>query len=216
MANEELQIVRLRDDFYRDGFYRVLLAIAMIALSIGLLIAVSSYVFLTKPAPVVFPVGKEWRVLSPVPVDQPYLRTSDLIQWVSNVIPSAFTYDFIGYPEQLKDVTQYFTPNGWRKFLEILNTYVNYNAILKSKMFVNASAAGAPFVVNKGMLVGRYSWWVEVPITINYNTNSKSSNQPLVMQVLVVRVPTLNNLYGVGIDNIVVPKEEDNQADKKG
>jgi intracellular multiplication protein IcmL len=207
MANEELQVVRLRDDFYSDGFYKILIAAAMVISAIGLLIAISIYLFAEKPHPVSFSTDNEWRVLAPVPLDQTYLTTPDLIQWVSTAVPSMFSYDFINYTQQLKGMTQYFTTDGWKKFLDLVNNYANYNTIQNDRLFVSATAAGAPFVINQGLLQGRYGWWVQMPISIRYSSNQKESSQSLVIQALVVRVSTLNNLYGVGIDNILVLKQ---------
>ena len=210
MANEELQIVRLRDEFYRDGFARVLFAMAIIILSIGLLVAVSVYIIITKPSPVIFAVADEARVIAPVPVDQVYLKTPDLIQWVSSTLPKTFMYDFINYNKDLKAVTQYFTPNGWKVFSDVLNTYANYNDIQNKKLFVTATVAGAPFVLNQGVLQGRYAWWVQMPLTIGYSSYDKSSSLVVTIQALIVRVPTVDNFYGVAIDNIIVQKGEGN------
>ena len=146
------------------------------------------------------------------PLNQVYLKTPDLIQWVSEVLPSVFTYDFVSYSKQLQDAGQYFTANGWKKFLDQVNVYANYDNIQTSKQFVSAGADGAPFVINQGLLNDRYAWWVQIPLNIRYITVNRSASQPLVVQVLVVRVSTLNNLYGVGIDNIVVTKGGGNQV----
>lgn len=211
MANEELQLVRLRDEFYRDGFARVLFAMAIIVLSIGLLVAVSVFIIITKPSPVIFAVGNEARVIPPVPVDQAYLKTPDLIQWVTTILPKTFEYDFINYASELKDVPKYFTPNGWKIFSDVLNTYVNYNDIQTKKLFVTAAVAGAPFILNQGLLQGRYAWWVQMPLTIGYSSYDKTGTQVITIQALVVRVPTIDNFYGVAIDNIIVQKGEGNQ-----
>jgi intracellular multiplication protein IcmL len=206
MATEELQIVRLKDDFYRDGFQRVILAISIIAIAIGLLVAISAYLILSKPKPVIFPTDNEWRILSDVPVEIPYLSTADLLQWVTNVLKSGFTYDFINYSTQLSVQKKYFTDNGWTVFQNQINNYANANDVQKYKYFVSATPAGAPFVVNQGKLQGRYAWWVQMPITLGYSSNIKVSNTTLTIQVLVVRVPTLNNLFGVAVDNIIITK----------
>lgn len=212
MAGEEVQVVRLRNDFYRDGFYKVLLALAILIMAIVLLTLLSVYLFLFKPPPVNFKADNEWRLLPPVPLDQPYLTTPDLIQWVTEALPASFNYDFINYTSQLKDKAQYFTPNGWKKFLDQINTYANYNDIQTQKLFLNASAAGAPFVLNQGLLEGKYGWWVQMPIIIRVISIDKNYPQHLVIQALVVRVPTLNNLDGVGIDNIIVSKGKGEQV----
>jgi intracellular multiplication protein IcmL len=216
MAREESQVVRLKDDFYRDGFYKVIFSLLAIVVAIVFLIALSLYVHFTKPDPVNFSADNEWRVLPPVPLDQPYLSTSDLVQWISEVLPSAFTFDFVNYSKFLKNSAQYFTQNGWNKFLEQVNVYANFNTIQSSKLFVNSEASGAPFILSQGLLDGKYAWWVQMPINIQYINVEKMTLTPLVVQVLITRVPTLNNLYGVGIENIVVNKGGGDQLDVNG
>lgn len=216
MAGEELQVVRLRDDFYRDGFYKILLAVAVIIVAIFFLIALSVYLYTSKPAPLNFSADNEWRILPPVPLNKVYLDTPDLIQWTSEVLPKVFSYDFLNYTSELKEAAQYFTPNGWQKFLEQINIYANFNTVQTSKMFVTTNASGAPFILNQGLLEGRYAWWVQMPVSINYVGIDKSSTTTLTIQALVVRVSTLNNLYGVGIENIVISKGEGNKARANG
>lgn len=204
MAEEELQIIRLRNDFYRDGFRKVIFALCVMGVAIGLLIATSLYLYLEKPAPIKFATDAEWRVLPPVPLDRPYLQTPDLLQWVSNVLPGLFTYNFLNYTVRYKNNAEYFTANGWKKIQDILNTFVAYNVVQNSKLFVNGSAGGAPFILNQGLLSGKYGWWVQMPINVSYSSLEGGTTLSLVLQALVIRMSTLDNLYGVAIDNIIV------------
>src|SRR5437667_1540431 len=116
MAEEELQVIRLRNSFYRDGFHKSVLALSLVILSILLLIAISIYIHFNKPKPVTFQSDNEWRVLAPVPVNVPYLQTQDLLQWVSEVLPASFNYDFIHYGIQQKNTQDHFTTNGWQAY----------------------------------------------------------------------------------------------------
>lgn len=204
MAEEELHEIELHDNFYRDRFGRLISIIVGLCVAIGLLIALSIYLHITVPAPLYFPVDEEWRVQAAVPLDKPYISTPDLLQWVTQVIPQAFHYDFVNYNDQLSNVSQYFTSNGWKVFLNQLNIYVNYNNVQTNKQFVNVSPAGAPYVINQGLLSGTYGWWVQMPITIDYTGTNSTPSKQLTLQILIVRVPTLNNLLGVGIENVVV------------
>ncbi|MEO8401548.1 MAG: DotI/IcmL/TraM family protein [Gammaproteobacteria bacterium] len=206
MAGEELQVIRLKDDFYRDGFYKALTAFAVLLSAIFLLIATSVYLYVTIPAPVVFSTGDEFRILPPVSVDQAYIKQPDLIQWVSNVLPSTFTLDFVNFTQELQTNSQYFTDNGWKNLLDQLKIYIDYATIVNGKLFVNGSAAGAPFILNQGILQGAYAWWIQMPINLRYSSADKISTIPIVIQALVVRVPTLNNLAGVAIDKIIITK----------
>lgn len=205
MVDEVLQRVRLRNDFYRDGFYKALLVLALLIAAIILLAAASLYLHNTKPAPVTFATGAEWRVLQEAPVEQPYLDQADLLQWVGTVLQSSFHYDFVNYPAQLAGYAPSFTANGWKAFQALLATAnISLIQVQNDKLFINGSAAGAPIIVNQGLLQGRYSWWVQMPVDISYSSVNRNNVTTLILQALVVRVPTTNNINGVLIDNILV------------
>lgn len=204
-ATEETGIVELRDSFYRDSFGKVIFVMASFCFAIFALIALFLYLYLAKPPPITFPVGAQMRVLSPVPLDQPYLSTPDLLQWVANVLPKAFDYDFNHYNDQLKATSQYFTNDGWKAFLNQLNNYVNYNNVQANKLFVTGTPSAAPIVLREGVIqdAGTYGWWVQMPIVISYAGYQPPPAKTVTLQVLIVRVSTLNNLTGVGIDNVI-------------
>jgi intracellular multiplication protein IcmL len=204
MAEETVQVVALQDDFYRDHFAKVILLMASLSLAILLMAGLSIYLYLIKPPPVTFEVGEEWRVQPPVPLDQPYHTTADVLQLVSDVVPRAFRYDFNHYNDQLKAASRYFTSDGWQAFLSQLNHYVNYNTVITDRLFITLTPSGAPFILNQGLLSGQYGWWVQLPATLKSIGNNQNSVQQLTLQILVTRVPTLNNLSGMGIQNIIV------------
>ena len=216
MVEEGKSVVELRDDFYRDSFGKMTLIIFSFCLAIGLLVAMSFYLYLAKPLPVTFAVADEWRVRPPVPLDQPYLSVPDMLQWVGDVVPKVFVYDFNRYNDQLKVASQYFTPEGWKIFLNQLNIYANYNNVQTYKQFITSAPAGAPFILNQGLLSGKYAWWVQMPITLSYQGNNQSAEKTLTLQVLLVRVSTLDNLIGVAIDNVIVANGAERQQTGTG
>ncbi len=217
MEETELHQIRLQDDFYRDSFNKVVLIIISVVVGIIFLVTMALYIYLHKPAPKYFQVGEEWRILTPVPVDKPYLENSELLQWVSNAAAKIFTYDFNRYNAQLNLAKPYFTDDGWQNFLNQLNIYANYNKVQSDKMFVYGVPSGAPIILNDSssgsLSSGRYAWLVQIPVDINYAYagNTQTSPQTLTLQLLVVRVPTLNNLDGVAIDNVEVEKNTESK-----
>jgi hypothetical protein len=50
---------------------------------------------------------------------------------------------------------------------------------------------------------------VQMPITIKYAGAVPVPSKVITLQILVIRVPTLNNLDGVSIDNIMVDQGKD-------
>ncbi|HEU5282020.1 MAG TPA: DotI/IcmL family type IV secretion protein [Gammaproteobacteria bacterium] len=216
MALADDQQLTWHDDFYRDRFPRVVVVILGVLLALGLLAATSISLYLAKPAPLVFGVADEWRVQAPVPLEQAYLPLPDLLQWVSRVVPDAFDIDFMDYESQLKVSAGYFTQNGWSVFLSQLNNYVDQSLLVQNRQFVSCRPTGAPFVINQGVLSGRYAWWVQIPIAIAFSGAVRTASKPLTLQVLVVRVPTDNNLMGVAIDNVIVLQNNANNPSSTG
>jgi hypothetical protein len=209
MADDELYTVRLRNDFYRDGFYKVVVALAIISSAIFLLVVTSVILFVKKPSPVVFATDNDWRIFPPVPLTKAYMSTPDLLQWASNVIPKMFTYDFTNYPKEIKSLEQYFTANGWDKMTEALNVYASPDNIQAAKLFMRSVPSGAPIVMNSGILGKAYSWWVQMPLTVTTSSLNRNNVSQLVVQALIVRESTLNNLSGIAIDNVIVTSTKD-------
>lgn len=209
MTEEALAVVELQDAFYRDSFGKLVLIIVSFCIAIVLLIALSIYLVLDKPPPLTFPVSDEWRVQAPVPLEEPYLATPDLLQWVNDTVQKLFVFDFNNYDDQLELLKTYFTADGWRIYLNQLNNYANYNNVQTNRLFVSMELQGAPIVLNQGLLSGRWGWWVQMPITIKYAGAVPVPSKVITLQILVIRVPTLNNLDGVAIDNIMVDQGTD-------
>jgi intracellular multiplication protein IcmL len=212
MAGEELEIVRLRNDFYRDGFYKVFTLLSMLLSAIVLLLIGSIYLFVSKPYPVGFFTDNDLRAFAPVPVTKPYIKQADLIQWVSQILPQAFTFDFVNYNNEINQLQQYFTPRGWSALLTQINIYANASTMQTARQFVNASANGTPTIPNQGLIDGKYGWWIQMPLTLHKLTVSRHDELSITIQALVIRVPTLNNLTGIQIENIIV---QGNQGPKR-
>lgn len=205
MAEEELQVGHLKDEFYKDGFYKALSALGVFLAAIFLLVSLFLYLVLTKPSPIRFIVSDDFRVLAEVPNNQSYISDPDLIQWVSQTLPAVFKLDFVNYAQQLSGFTHFFTDAGWNSFMLQLNTYANSQSVLKSKLFVSATPAGAPIILNKGLLKNNvYAWEIQMPLNLSYSSGQQGTPSPIVASLIVVRVSNLNNMAGVAIDSITV------------
>lgn len=204
MAEEESLVVGLHDDFYRDSFGKVVSTLAAAGVLIAALIALSTYLYLSKPPPITFRVADEWRVQPPVPIEEPYLSNAEVLQWVSNVVPDTFDLGFLHIDTQLEGLKQFFTVSGYEVYLNQLNNYIDKTKIERNKMFLHAEPTAAPSVKNQGVLNGRYAWWVKIPVQISYAGMIDLRPVILSLDVLVVRTKTTNNLMGVLIDNVIV------------
>ncbi len=203
---DQLQTIALRSDFYRDGFYSLLYALFAVLIGVVLMVGILIWLIVSKPSPVTFSTGSNWRVFPLMPVNQPWIATPDLIQWITDVVPSVLTIDFVNYTEEMQFAAKNFTQDGYKKYQQFLNQYASQSTLQSGKWFVNASAAGAPFILNQGLLQGHYSWWIQIPVNLSYSSAEKGSTVPLVLQVLVTRVETTDDLKGIRIANMIVTR----------
>jgi intracellular multiplication protein IcmL len=216
MAEDELDVVNILDNYYRDSFGRVIFVLCGIVISIILLLCISFYIYLNKPKPIAFKVASEWRVIPPIPIQDPYLSNSDVLQWVSDIMPQLFNVDFMNMDDRLLEAKKYFTESGYEVFLNQLSNYVNKDTLQLGKVFVHGEPSGGPFILSQGVLSSRYAWWVQIPLKITYAGTEYLPQVFLKMQILVVRTDTTDNLTGVLIDNIIVEKGKGNNVTGMG
>jgi intracellular multiplication protein IcmL len=206
----------LRDDFYRDSFGRVIFLITSIVTAIVLLSILALYLFIQKPKPITFVVNQGFRIQGNIPLDQPYISIPDLLQWVNDTFAKVFILDFVHYPDQLNSYRPYFTEDGWKVFLNQINNYASKDLVTDNKLFVSATPTAAPVIFGKGLVTGRYGWRVNVPLSINFNSDRQNTTTSLTLQILVVRVPTDNNLSGIAIDNVIVLTNQGGASSNNG
>lgn len=211
MVGEELHIVQLTNNFYRDGFRKVLFSFGLVTIAFVLVVAAVLYLYFSKPPPVYFATDNQWRTVAAIPVTEGnYPTDPDLKQWVSNALQSIFRYSFINYDNTLRSHRTYFTDNGWQVFQGLVNRFAAKTMVESTKTFVTGGPDAAPTITRFGLIPEqkRYGWWIQVPVSLSYTTPGRDSyTQSLTLNVLVVRIPTLDNLYGVAIENIQVPNQ---------
>lgn len=209
MVDDKVITVELQDAFYRDSLNKLVLIIISFCFATFILFLLLALLVLQKPAPVVFRVSEDWLVQPPVPLDKPYLSTPDLLQWANDAVQQLFVLDFNNYDTQVQQLRQYFTQTGWKIYLNQLNNYANYNNVQTNKLFVTIQLQGAPIVLNQGLLPDQYwGWWVQVPVMLRYTGTVSMPSKQVKLQVLIIRVPTQDNLNGVAIDNIMVSQDQ--------
>lgn len=204
MTDDALVAVTLRNEFYRDSYRKVMIALLLCIFIILSLIGAFVYIITHPPAPQYFATTTDGRITPLVPLDQPNLSQSALLQWANTAAVAAYTYNFVNYRQALQEASNYFTPDGWSGFLSALKDSNNLDAVLSKKLIVSAVATGAPVVLGQGLLDGIYSWKVQMPMLITYQSASQFSQQSVTVTMLITRISTLNSARGIGIAQFVV------------
>ncbi|KTD39997.1 type IVB secretion system apparatus protein IcmL/DotI [Legionella parisiensis] len=204
MAEDALTVVALRNKFYKDSQRKVILAL-LIALIVNIVLAaLLVYMITHPPAPKYFATSINGRITPLFPLNEPNQSDSAVLQWANQAAIAAFTYNFVNYRDELQASSGFFTPEGWDQFLSALQQSNNLDAVKAKKLIVSAVATRAPIILQKGVLNGSFSWRVQMPILVTYQSASEFTQQNNVVTMLITRVSTLNSPRGIGISQFVV------------
>ncbi|MBI2785993.1 MAG: type IVB secretion system apparatus protein IcmL/DotI [Legionella longbeachae] len=204
MAEDALTVVALRNKFYKDGQRKVILAL-LIALLVNIIMAAMLVYMITHPpAPKYFATSINGRITPLFPLNEPNQSDSAVLQWANQAAIAAFTYNFVNYRDELQASSGFFTAAGWDQFLNALQQSNNLDAVKAKKLIVSAVATRAPIILQKGVLNGSYSWRIQMPILVTYQSASEFTQQNNVVTMLITRVSTLNSPRGIGISQFVV------------
>ncbi|KTD67791.1 MULTISPECIES: type IVB secretion system apparatus protein IcmL/DotI [Legionella] len=204
MAEDSLTVVALRNKFYKDSQRKVMLAL-LIALVVNIVLAaLLVYMITHPPAPKYFATSINGRITPLFPLSEPNQSDSAVLQWANQAAIAAFTYNFVNYRDELQASSGFFTAEGWDQFLSALQQSNNLDAVKAKKLIVSAVATRAPIILQKGVLNGNFSWRVQMPILVTYQSASEFTQQNNVVTMLITRVSTLNSPRGIGISQFVV------------
>lgn len=207
MSEDALQLVQARNNFYRDNYRRMILVVLLL---LGIVVALCGVVFyqLTHVPPnQYFATSADGRITKLHPLSVPVVSTSALLQWANQAAVAAYTYNFVDYRKQLQDASEYFTPKGWKNFEAALRSSRNLETVLARKLVVNAVATGAPVVLNQGVIRGRYAWKVQIPLLVSYQSASTMFQQPMIVTMIISRVPMLDVPKGIAIAQFIAAQQ---------
>ncbi|HSX19576.1 MAG TPA: DotI/IcmL family type IV secretion protein [Gammaproteobacteria bacterium] len=147
------------------------------------------------------PSGKSTEVF---PLSEPNVTPSSLVKWITQAVTSAYTIDFYHYQDNIDALQQYFTTEGYQNYLLALKQSGSLKKIISDKLIVSAVAMDTAVIMQEGIMNNVYSWKIQIPLLLNYQGASTSSTQQqVVVNVLVTRVPTDIAPKGIGISQIV-------------
>jgi intracellular multiplication protein IcmL len=204
MAEDALTVVTLRNEFYKDSYRRVMLALLFSVIMNVWLVIAAVYLYTYTPPPKYFATSIDGRYTPIVALDVANQSDASVLQWANQAAIAAYSYNFVNYREELRAASGFFTGEGWQQFVNALEQSNNLDAVKAKKLIVSAVATGAPIILQKGLLNGRYAWRIQMPVRVTYQSANEFTQNDNIITLLVTRVSTLNSPRGIGISQIVV------------
>ncbi len=199
---EGLALILERNHFYRDR-YRVQLRVSAGILILALLLAAILGWLITHPEePRYFATTRTGELIALAPLSRPNKTDDAISQWAADIARKSYTFDFIHWKTQISDLSIFFTRNGYNEFLTALNESGNVEAVRKKRLVGNAIAS-PPAITQEGVLNGRYTWQIEVPLRVSYISSEETVQQSLLVIMTIVRADTLINEHGLAVDQFL-------------
>lgn len=205
--SDAVSTVLSRNAFYRDG-YRLLLRISLVqGLIIVLLIATILAMVLSIDAKhVYFATSTDGRIISMVPLDQPYRSRGEVVAWAVRKSQEVMRFGYNDFRQRLQDSSVNFTEKGWESFTKAMKEARILEAVEARRLTISMSPGGAPEIKQAGVVNGVYSWFLQFPVEIKFDGPESPANIRANLVLQVVRVSTLNNTDGISIQQwIAVP-----------
>jgi len=204
MEQGGVEAVRFRNNFYRDGYRRVLaLLLISFLLNAGLAFIVY-FQIATRPTPTYFATNEDGTLKELIPLNLPHVSQEQLLSWASQAALASYSFNFLDYRANLQSARKYFTPNGFDTFVKALDQSGNLQTVITRRLVVKPVITDVPIILREGMINNqRYGWRIQIPMLVQYVSASDKIEQPILATLLVVRVSTLDSSQGIAIESFV-------------
>jgi intracellular multiplication protein IcmL len=176
---------------------------------IGILLAVGVYYYFThrkEPAyGAIYNYQNKNYLIPMTPLSQPIINSQALLIWSSEAATAAYTYDAANYQAQFAVViNKYFTKKGGQAFMSALQNSGSISNLLSKKLVVTSVVNGSPLILKQGILLGKESWRIQVPVLVDYQSASEIQTASYIITMLIVRTNPADNPQGIGIEQFSV------------
>lgn len=163
------------------------------------------------------PLPKDQRYLAvteanKVAIDQPHRSDKELGEWLAQAMPQTLSFDAANFESRMAELALGFSPEGLEQFKAwIINSGI-LTAMQGNSLQLNGFVTEQPFLLNQGLVNGRYRWLFEVPVmisfmprgTVQYNPQESTQSRHLLITLQLGRVEDSILEHGVVIESWAV------------
>jgi intracellular multiplication protein IcmL len=205
------ELSRFSSNYYRNNFRRaVTFLLLMMSLSF-ILVGALGYLYVTTPHdPSKFYASNAYsgEVTELYPLSAPMLKPAKLLDWTSKTVTAAYTFNFANYRKVFENLRKSFTDSGWKDFNSMLKNSRILDEVINKQLFLSVEITGTPAILDDGIINGHYAWSVRIPVSLTYKLAERNAGQErkqsFIINVIVIRVPDLDNPEQVAITNLSV------------
>ena len=213
---ENFELARLRNNFYRDSYRRLIVVLLLFIILILVAVVMIYQMYTTRPEPRYFATNTLGRIVPLVPLNVPGNSKEEILEWAQRAVSSAFTFNYVQFRHQLESSKNtYFTEKGGDDYINALKNSNDLVSVTQGKLIVTASPTAIPTILKQGVVYsgraqGRYAWDIKIPVQVTYQNLTIKRNLDLEVSMRIIRsdrfidksieAKYLDGSKGIGID----------------
>ncbi len=178
-----------------------------LALIVALLISMvfNVVLFSVRPDPKVVHLTNDLRVIEVDLLTEPYITDNGLTNWSADVVADTFSFDFENWRRRLTSVRHNYFDDAYAGLLKSLKEQSVIETIVSKRLVLNGVLDGVPVITARGVVGGRMSWKIEVPVMLGFGSSRGQEMVDRQVAVLLVqRVSLAEHPNGVRIKQLVL------------
>ncbi len=135
-----------------------------------------------------------------VPLDKPNVDDQTIIIWSAAAVTQVMNFGFRDVQESFVKSQKYFTPDGWKTFLETMAKSRILTDVTRYHQTIQSTIREMPTVRSEGLSkYGVYLWVVDVPILETTSAGNKKLQRKTTITLKIIRTPASQAPTGIGI-----------------
>ncbi|MGH0003767.1 DotI/IcmL/TraM family protein [Pseudovibrio ascidiaceicola] len=132
---------------------------------------------------------------------RPIHNETEIIEWGTRAAKQSYTFTFKQTDQQLKDLRQYFTQEGWTSYLQALGRRSLIDRVNNGGIITQVTPTRSGVIVNSGLVKqsSRYGWRMELPINVSFQNANGVVAEKYTVDMTIITVPETENPNGLGI-----------------
>jgi intracellular multiplication protein IcmL len=185
--------------FYRDNYRRTMKWVVVMAVICALLSAILLWDAFDPSQPDYYASVTTGEVVPMHAMSEPMLTSAFIVQWSALTARLIYNLNFATYQQQLNQVKDRFTAEGWQKMTTALASSGMIKSLVHNHLIISSVVSGSPLIVSQLVINGRYTWRVTMRLLVTYTSASETTQRQMVVTMNVQRVPTLDNPKNIQI-----------------
>lgn len=138
-------------------------------------------------------------LISIITLPYPTQSMKNVQAWLVDAIMASYSFSFSKYREQVAGAEYYFTPAGYKTYLQSLELNKMEESVVLNNLQISIVPTKDPVWINGGAFGAGEFWRFRVPVLVSYYGGKEVINEKYMVETLIIRVPSHENHRGLGI-----------------